>query len=586
MKKLLALLLVLAFTFSNLSAAVPYELSFVGVSSPDILGALNGFSDLARLKSQAPESVEALRYRAVSDLPHIRLVMQTYGYYDAEIRITLDDKVSPVLVKVIITPKEAYVLDDYIVQPAPPLENFTPALLGVQLGQPIYHGSIAAAKGRLITLLENGGYPFAKILDEYMSINQEKHTAKTYLNLDPGPTCTFGPLTITGGHKVKKRLLLQRIKWHEGDVFNKSLVTQTSISLDKTALFSAVNVSYDAEPLPDGSLPMHVEILDKAQRQIGLGLSYSQSEELGLDANWAHYNLTGYGDRLSLTTSLSMNKQYGGLTYLWPQLKREGRFVRLHLFADHEETTNYNKYEYATSVILEWLADKHFRYSLGLELAYTRIPTSPTQEYTLTSSIPVDFEYSTVQLFNPSSGSKVRYHFEPFQNLKAPNSFFVKHLLSFSHYMPLGTRLTLCGLASAGIIHGSPLLEVTPETQGFHAGGPDSIRGYAYESIRAAGATGPIGGRSQWLYTAEARCRIGKITAESITPFSIAAFLDAGNVYASIFPPFYGKLYKSVGAGLRFESPVGPFRLDLAFPLEKRHEDSSFQISVNIGQKF
>jgi translocation and assembly module TamA len=90
----------------------------------------------------------------------------------------------------------------------------------------------------------------------------------------------------------------------------------------------------------------------------------------------------------------------------------------------------------------------------------------------------------------------------------------------------------------------------------------------------------PIGGRSLIVYT-------GELRAKASDSMSLVGFFEIGNVYSGVVPGFAERLRRSVGAGVRYHTPVGPLRLDVAFPLDRRAEvDDDFQIYVSIGQAF
>ena len=106
------------------------------------------------------------------------------------------------------------------------------------------------------------------------------------------------------------------------------------------------------------------------------------------------------------------------------------------------------------------------------------------------------------------------------------------------------------------------------------------MRGYAYNSL---GPTLPwgavVGGRS--LFEASAELRV-KVT----DTIGIVPFFDVGNAFASTFPNFSEPLYSSVGLGLRYYTSIGPIRVDVAFPFERRAGSGPVAVYVSIGQAF
>jgi translocation and assembly module TamA len=69
--------------------------------------------------------------------------------------------------------------------------------------------------------------------------------------------------------------------------------------------------------------------------------------------------------------------------------------------------------------------------------------------------------------------------------------------------------------------------------------------------------------------------------------FGLVGFLDGGNAFNAPDPDFSQGLLWGTGVGLRYYSPIGPFRLDIGFPLDRRPGlDDSFQVYVSLGQAF
>ena len=118
-------------------------------------------------------------------------------------------------------------------------------------------------------------------------------------------------------------------------------------------------------------------------------------------------------------------------------------------------------------------------------------------------------------------------------------------------------------------------------TEGFRAGGANSLRGFATDSV---GPPGPIqgvsrGGEAMLILNQEIRYR-------HPSGLGLAAFYDGGNVYADAKDLWTLKLRHSIGAGLRYDSPVGLLRIDFGFPLNKRRDDRAFQWFFSLGQAF
>ncbi len=141
------------------------------------------------------------------------------------------------------------------------------------------------------------------------------------------------------------------------------------------------------------------------------------------------------------------------------------------------------------------------------------------------------------------------------------------------------TRLVVAGRVSLGSIIGADVDDV-PANGRFYAGGGGSVRGYAYQSIGPRDPNyEPTGGLSLIETSIEARYKV----TETI---GIVPFIDAGGVFEESWFDFGEDVLVGAGIGLRYYSPIGPIRLDVAVPLDKRSDDDVVQFYVSIGQAF
>jgi translocation and assembly module TamA len=157
---------------------------------------------------------------------------------------------------------------------------------------------------------------------------------------------------------------------------------------------------------------------------------------------------------------------------------------------------------------------------------------------------------------------------------------FAKFGGDFSAYRALGSteRFVLAGRVATEVLTVDDVTDV-PVDERIFLGGAGTVRGYGYKNIAPRDGEGDlIGGRSSILFSGEIRYRLND-------SFGIVGFVDAGNVYETIYPQF-NDLKVGVGAGVRYLTPVGPIRLDLAVPLQPDEGDPSWAIYVGFGQSF
>jgi translocation and assembly module TamA len=138
----------------------------------------------------------------------------------------------------------------------------------------------------------------------------------------------------------------------------------------------------------------------------------------------------------------------------------------------------------------------------------------------------------------------------------------------------------LAARGRVGSIFGASRSQI-PASQRFFAGGGGSVRGYEFQSIGPLDrGNDPMGGRSLVEVNAEARIKV-------IGPFGVVPFIDGGQVYEETYPQLSSSdLQWAGGLGLRYFSPIGPIRLDVATPINPRNIDDPFQFYISIGQAF
>ncbi len=106
------------------------------------------------------------------------------------------------------------------------------------------------------------------------------------------------------------------------------------------------------------------------------------------------------------------------------------------------------------------------------------------------------------------------------------------------------------------------------------------MRAYGYQMAGPLDANGnPIGGRSALEVSLEARIKVTKT-------IGIVPFFDAGSYYTNAVPQLSRGIFYGPGLGLRYYTPFGPLRLDVATPLRRRSADSVVQVYISLGQAF
>jgi outer membrane translocation and assembly module TamA len=187
---------------------------------------------------------------------------------------------------------------------------------------------------------------------------------------------------------------------------------------------------------------------------------------------------------------------------------------------------------------------------------------------------------SSDSLLNPTRGMMLRGELDHSTTAIISTESFVKFLLEGRHYYPIREDLILASRLTIGGIQPYGGNETVPSNVRFFAGGPGSIRGYAPNRVGPLDNEGrPIGGDSLLVGSVELRFPVSG-------DLGGAVFIDAGNVYSASPGYNLADLRVGVGPGIRYNTPVGPFRLDFGIALSRRPGDPFGRLDFSIGQAF
>ena len=220
--------------------------------------------------------------------------------------------------------------------------------------------------------------------------------------------------------------------------------------------------------------------------------------------------------------------------------------------------------------------------SAGLGLRFSRIEQFGQEDRFKLFFIPAAFNWDTSdKRLDPSTGGRTHLETAPYYDISGKDLKFIQGYGSYIRYVQMLKKPSLI-LAARGILGamaGADVGEIPADIR-FYAGGSGTIRGYAYQSVGPLLNGEPTGGKSIMGLSLELRTKL----TDSI---GFVVFLDGANVYESSFPDFSNSFRWGMGPGFRYFTPIGPLRLDVGFPLERREGiDDSFQIYISLGQAF
>jgi translocation and assembly module TamA len=564
----------------------------------DTLGLTGKFNSLSALKGGGGKAANAtvVSARGHEDEDLALRLMKSLGYYDGSAISTIEQipgDTARVRAIVSATPGKQYTLGTITVQAAPTLPaGMVESLLPLRSGDAIEAERVQGAEANVALVLPQRGYPFAKVGQRDILLDDVAGTGDYTLPVDVGPRSSFGTFTTEGRLAFGAAHVGVLTRFKPGELYDNRKVDDLRAALVATGLFSTVSV----EPVrtgnlnPDGTEQVNLLIEQERgpPRSLAVSGGYSTGQGIRLEGSFTHRNLFPPEGALILTAVAGTQEQGATATFRRSNAGRRDRTVTITAGADH---SNYDAFDAFTTTLSGRISydstpiwQKKFTYAYGFELTGTNESVydfgrgARRRATYFIAALPgqVEFDRSD-SLLNPTKGYRLKFSLSPETSVRGAVRPYARTLVEASGYYPIGDSIVLAGRVRAGSIAGTDRDDLAPSRR-YYGGGGGSVRGYGYQRLGPLDPNGdPVGGRSINEFALEARYRFGN--------FGIVPFLDGGNAYESVLPKATDLRF-GAGIGGRFYTNFGPLRVDVATPLNPRKGDGKIALYISIGQAF
>ena len=563
-----------------------------------------------------------------ADLKRIEAFYADRGYPDARVKsfdARLNDDQTSVKVQIDIAEGEPVRVERIVLEGFEPLpdqrESQLPGQLPLKAGQPLDRALMQASRETALDALRDSGYPYASVrLSEAPGTDRQR--AVVLLKADAGRDAIFGPIEIVGNTSVSDAIVRRQLWFRPGQLFEQGKLRESQRRLYGLELFQFVNVEPVGLENQSEEVGTRVTVAEGKHRRVNFGVGYGTEEKARAEVDWRHVNFFGgartagvharysaldRGVRLSLNQPYFINRFYtlgvtgqawftdepayvlttiGGRVTVARQFRRGGGPVRRGVRATTTLAMTYaNEWEDYT-ISDEALNDPTFRdelIALGLD------PTTGSGRGQL-SSLGIDFGRNTTEnLLDARSGYVAAVHLEHAGGWLGGDFDFYELTLEGRYYISLGDKAVIAVRGRAGSIDASgPEEELVPFFKRYFLGGATNLRGWGrYEVSPLSGSGLPIGGHSFMNFSTELRFPL-------IGNLGGVVFLDGGNVWTNPWDFNLDDIRYDAGPGLRYNTPVGPFRIDFGYQLNKiegliingEPEKRHFRVHFSIGHAF
>jgi outer membrane protein insertion porin family len=442
-------------------------------------------------------------------------------------------------------------------------------------------------KGKLIDFYRKRGYRFVEV-EVGRRLDQEKGEVFLTLKVKEGPLVHIKEVRLHGNEKTWDWVLRQRIKLRAGDLYNEERVRESYRSLLRSGLFSQVSMETKELEGQPGEVDLDVSVSEKARYRTSFLLGYGTYELLRGKVVLEDTNLLGTGRRLRLEGRGSFRGERFSSEYTNPFFFAEPLSHQAQGFFDRRENPSFVQRQYGAETGVSYRLRDSVQSSLFYRLKQSdavNVDNDVPPELinnVLLSSVAVstvgDFRNSFV---DPDRGSTHRLTVEYSGNALGSELDFLRYVAFTSWVFPLshGCRWVLAG--RVGAIQRLASTEAIPIQERFFLGGEYTLRSFREAKAGPKVNGEPIGGEAFTSYNVELRFPL-----LLLRDLHGALFGDIGSLTERVEDVGGGRYFFGVGVGLRYNTPVGPFRFDLAFNPDRKEGEDLFVLNFGLGYPF
>ena len=437
----------------------------------------------------------------------------------------------------------------------------------LKAGDPLRHDRYEQMRNTLSRLAADRGYFDSQMVEHRLEVDVPRQQAVIVLHLESGPRYRFGDVTLE--QDVLHPELAQRfIPFAPGDPYDSRQLINLQQSLNSSGYYGNVRISSEPDP-QTRRVAVAATTTARAKHGYLAGIGFSTDIGPRLRLGYENRRVNRRGHRYSFEMEASPVRSGAGFNYEIPIEPNREKVTFSAGYRDEEtDTSDSERYRLGVAHQLELKSNWIATTSLEFEREYFTVADIRDR----TDLLMPGFELARTRGDHPvypqhgwHLSGKVRFA----EQALASSVSFVQFRGRAKLIFPLlGGRVI--SRADVGVTEADELVEL-PSSVRFFAGGDASVRGYAYESLGPTNDDGDVVGGRHLL--------TGSVEYDHLflPSWSAAIFVDGGNAFDTLdtFEAVYG-----YGVGIRWRSPIGPIRLDVARPSDQR---DAFRIHVSMG---
>ncbi|WP_138464719.1 autotransporter assembly complex family protein [Poseidonocella sp. HB161398] len=546
---------------------------------------------------------------ALADYRQMVSVLYGEGYYGPAVSVLMDGREAaevdpfavPAEVQTItinVKPGNRFNFGRTSVEPREPgaAAAGEPLASGFVPGERARSALIGTAANAAISEWRDAGHAKADLGDQEITANHATSVLDVDIQVLPGPELRFGEVAIDGESGVRDKRLREILGLPTGELYSPQELNDAANRLRRTGTFRTVSLIEAEEPNPDGTLDYTLTVIDNPLHRFGVAAEYSTIDGALLSGFWLHRNLFGGAEQLRFDAEISnigqdttgLGNAGDGIDYSFgARISRPALFGPDNVafaFADIslDDEPDYTEKQAMVGIGMTRYFSEDLLGEVALGYRYSYADDAFGKREFNHVALPSRLEWDRRDdEGDPTGGFFLRYRVTPMYGVNGSESLMQLDLDNRG-YVSLGAEspVTLAGRMQIGSVIGADL-DSTPPDFLFFSGGGSTVRGQDYQDLGATEFNGDtVGGRSFLGLSAEIRTRVTK-------SLGIVGFMDYGMVGTDSWVDEDSNYHSGVGLGVRYATPIGPIRVDIATPYQGPVDEfSRVDLYIGVGQAF
>lgn len=436
----------------------------------------------------------------------------------------------------------------------------------------------------------SSGYAYANV-EPIVNLDDETKEVDIVYKIEEGNPVKVGRINITGNKTSHDNIIRRQIDQMEGELYNSTLIKEAKANAMATGFFEDVQISETAN---GDKIDINIDVVEQRTGSFTVGAAYSTVDGFLGMVEVARSNFLGWGHDVSLKAELAQKRMDFSLSYTDPWFMDWPVSVGADLYSYENDWYDYTRRAVGGSLRIGHSIIKrrlHMNYTFSIynvkifdidtyASRYVKEQEGTTQTHSISPAIiwnnldnPID----------PAKGNKSQFFVEFAGNFLGGDAHYLELGLETSQFFPVWRdNLVLMLHGEIGYIMPTKSGAKIPIDKRYRLGGINTIRGFDFGSIGPRDADGfEYGGDKYFQVNVELIFPIKKdINLKGVV------FFDMGQAYNEDEHFFDTDFRKSAGIGIRWLTPMGPFRLEWGYKLDKRKDEDPYKFEFSIGGTF